>query len=437
LVEEFPRYWADLDMIRKIIVGESWLIHILIATFTLGAGIVAPLAEFLGVVRKDFRYDRLARGLTTANVILYATGATMAVAALFFTWGFFPSFFSTLWWQFFWPLIATELAWWGQLYVLLLYYFLWNKMQGRAKPLHILIGLSWIPMALFQQGFLFPMVSYLTTPDSQQPIFNASLAPQLSHRFMGNLSWTGFAIAAVAGIQFRRYARRGNREQMAFWDWTGSLGMIFGVLFMVFFMGLSGYSWVIATKGASPAAFYRMMVGAQAWMFQLLLFFLGLTLVVSAFYMWDRVKLARRYGYGLKWIALAMMFFWLLGSIPYYIGWSAEHQWVPWTIPVGAMRPWKYIALLGLSIFGLVALLAYLQSSRDGLNWGEAGESSQRALITTGILAVSMMVTMGIIRDTTYIPGLIFGDVNSEEQVIPQQIVPQEDVHRPKIGPFR
>ena len=97
----------------------------------------------------------------------------------------------------------------------------------------------------------------------------------------------------------------------------------------------------------------------------------------------------------------------------------------------------KYIALLGLSIFGLVALLAYLQSSRDGLNWGEAGESSQRALITTGILAVSMMVTMGIIRDTTYIPGLIFGDVNSEEQVIPQQIVPQEDVHRPKIGPFR
>jgi hypothetical protein len=101
------------------------------------------------------------------------------------------------------------------------------------------------------------------------------------------------------------------------------------------------------------------------------------------------------------------------------------------------MRPWKYIALTGLFGFGLVAVLAYLQGARDGLNWGAGGYAAQRALVTTGILAVSMMVTMGIIRETAKLPGLIYGQMNSEQQIIPPEIVPQEDVHRPKLGPLR
>lgn len=437
MVEEFPRYWDQLQLLRKFIVEESWLLHIWIATFTLGAGIIAPVVELLGLVRRDRRYDHFAYRLTLVNVVLYAAGATMAVAAFFFTWGFFPSFWSTLWWQFFWPLVATEVAWWGELYVLLLYYFLWNKLTGRAKPLHVLLGFMWLPMSLFQQAFLFPMVGFVLTPDVETPFFNASFLPQLSHRFTGNLSWAGFAIAAFAGYQYKRHARRNHREAMANWDWAGSLGLIFGVLFMIFFMALSGYSWAVAIKGSSPGAFYRMMVGPLAWMFQLLVFFLGLTLVVATYYMWRRLTVAGRNSYGLKWIALLLVLFWLLGSIPYYIGPSAENMWVTWTIPLGAMRPWKYIALAGLSLFGLVAVLAYLQGARDGLNWGEGDQVASRALITTGILALSMMTLMGIIRETAYLPGLIYGRVNSQQQVIPAEIVPQEDVHRPKLGPLR
>ena len=94
----------------------------------------------------------------------------------------------------------------------------------------------------------------------------------------------------------------------------GSLGLIFGVLFMVFSWGYPD-SWVIATKEPLQRVLPMMRV-PRAWMFNCC-YFSGIDLVVVLFYMWDRVKLAG-YGYGLKWIALAMMFFWLLRSIPYH-----------------------------------------------------------------------------------------------------------------------
>jgi cytochrome bd ubiquinol oxidase subunit I len=436
LVEEFPLYWEDLENLRKFIIGESFITHIWVAAFTLGAGLIAPFMEMMGMIRKDQRYERFARGMTTINIVLYALGATLAVAAFFFTWGFYPTFWSILWWQFFWALIATEWVWWGQLYVLLLYYFLWDRLSGRAKPLHVLLGFMWLPMSGLQQAFLFPMVDFMMTPIAEHPYFNPSVIPQLSHRFMGNISWAGFAIAGFAGMQYLRYAGRNNQRQAAFWDWVGSLGIIFGVLFITF-MATSGYSWVMAAKGNSPGVFHRMMVGPIAWMFQLQVFFIGMTVAVSTFYMWHRVKRAGRTTYGLKWIFLIVVAFWVLGSIPYYIGPGADDRWVEWTIPIGAMRPWKYIALTGIFGFGLVAVLAYLQAARDGLNWGASGQAAPRALITAGLLALCMMFTMGVIRETSKLPAFIYGQMNSEQQVIPPEIVPQEDVHRPRFGPFR
>ena len=434
MIEEFPRYWEHLHLLRKVLIGESWILHILIATFTLGAGLIAPVSELLGVVRRQERYDRLARGLTLVNLVLYAVGATMAVAGLFLTWGFFPTFLPTLWWQFYWGLVAAELAWLGELAVLLLYYFLWDKLSGRAKPLHVLLGLLWLPLSAIQQAVLFPMVDFMMTPTPAQPYFNPSVMPQLTHRFMGNLSWTGFAIAAFAGIQYLRWARRGDPEKLAFWDWVGAGGAVLGLLAFGLFMPLSGYSWVAAAKGASPGGFHRMMVGPLAWMFQLVVFFVGMTVTVACYYLRRRLQRAGLPTRGLAGIGLAALVFWLLGSIPYFLGPGADTAWVRWTIPLGSMRPWKYVALLGLSLSALAAGLVFLQHARDGLDWGRGGRRAQRALITTGLLAASMMTTMGIIREKTKLPGLVHGQMNSQQQVIPPGVSAEEDLHRPRPG---
>jgi cytochrome bd ubiquinol oxidase subunit I len=437
MVEELPRYWEQLTLLRKIIIAESWAIHILMATFLLGAATIAPLSELLGMIFKQPYYERFARGMALINVVVYSVGAVLAIAAVFVTLGFYPKFFTTFFLQFFWFLIGEEITFMGQLYIVLLYYFMWDKLSGRAKPLHVILGLTWLPMAILQMSQIISFMGFALTPEPEVPFFNPGFIPQVSHRVMGNLSWAGFVIATVAGIQYMRHARTDNRRETAFWDWVGSMGAVFGLVAMVFFMAFSGYSWVIGAKGTSPSAFYKMMVGELAWMFQLQTFFFGLLIVVTSYYMLRRLRQAGKSTRLMSLVTILLVFFWLLGSIPYYIGPGAEQMWVPWTIPLGAMRPWKYIALGGLSLFGLVAVLAYLQGARDGLNWGGAGHTAQRVLITAGFLVLSVMYLMGVIRETARLPGQIYGQMDYYGRIIPEYIYPHEDVHRPKLGPFR
>jgi cytochrome d ubiquinol oxidase subunit I len=436
-VEVLPRHWENLELVRKLVIAESWQIHILHATFLLGAGAIAPIAELIGMLNRQPFYERFAKGMSLVNVVVYSVGAVLAIAAVFVTLGFYPKFFTLLFLQFYWFLIAEEITFMGQLYIVLLYYFLWDKLGGRWKPVHVLLGLTWIPMAVMQQSQIIAFQGFSLTPAPASPFFNPGFIPQMAHRFMGNFSWAGFAIAAFAAIQHLRYRKRGDADRMAFYDWLGSLGLVFGVGFMVFFMALSGYSWSVGVKGASPSAFYSMMVGSLAWVFQLQMFFIGFALTVASFYMWRRLSLAGATSRWAKRFALCTAAFWVLGSIPYFIGPSAERMWVSWTIPIGAMRPWKYLALLGVSIGGLGALLSYVQGARNGLNWGKPGVATQKALITTGLLGVSMMVTMGIIREAARLPGQIHGQMDAKERVIPEGVAPAEEIHRPKLGPLR
>jgi cytochrome bd-type quinol oxidase subunit 1 len=435
VVEELPRYWELWPLLRKLLIAGSWQIHILHATLLLGTGTIAPVAELLGIVSRQHYYERLARGLALANVVIYSVGAVLAIAAVFVTLGFFPKFFTLFFLQFFWFLIGEEITFLGQLYIVLLYYFTFPKLTGRAKPLHIVLGLTWIPMAILQQSQIIAFQGFGLTPQPASPFFNPGFIPQVSHRFFGNFSWAGYALAAFAGIQYLRHLRRGS-DQTPFWDWLGSLGVSLGVLSMTFFMALSGYSWAIGTKGASPSAFYRMMVGPIAWMFQLQVLLIGMTLSLAGLYMWRRLA---RAGKPVRWVrrfALATLVFALLGAIPYYLGPSAERMWVSWTIPLGAMRPWKYLALAGSSLFGVATALAYLQAAREGLDWGRGGKVAARLLISVGLLALSMMVVMGAIRETARVPGAIYGQMNRLDQVIPAGLAPQEDLHRPNPHPF-
>ena len=125
---------------------------------------------------------------------------------------------------------------------MLLYYFQWNKMQGRAKPLHILLGLSWIPMAIAQQSQIISFQGFALTPNPPVPYFNPGFIPQVDHRFMGNFSWAGFALAALAGSSTSATPGRTIAP-----TWLSGIGpdrweSFFGVLFLVFLCPF-GYSW--------------------------------------------------------------------------------------------------------------------------------------------------------------------------------------------------
>jgi hypothetical protein len=67
---------GDLDVPvigKNVVIAILVQSHILIATFILGASLIAPTAEYLGMVTKQPRYERFARNLAKLIVLLFAT----------------------------------------------------------------------------------------------------------------------------------------------------------------------------------------------------------------------------------------------------------------------------------------------------------------------------------------------------------------------------
>ena len=90
-------------------------------------------------------------------------------------------------------------VWFLVLALLLPYSLRWDRFANR-KGLHIAMGYG---AAAFEHIFLVIIValdSFLLTPGKGiGAFFNASYFPELGHRFVGNISWASFFIAAVAG----------------------------------------------------------------------------------------------------------------------------------------------------------------------------------------------------------------------------------------------
>src|ERR687890_2919093 len=94
------------------VIGKSAVIailvqsNIIIATFILGASLIAPTAEYLGMATKQPRYERFARNLARFVVLLFATGSALAITFLLSLITLFPVFFSYLQNVFFWVFLV-------------------------------------------------------------------------------------------------------------------------------------------------------------------------------------------------------------------------------------------------------------------------------------------------------------------------------------------
>ncbi|MCV4593669.1 cytochrome ubiquinol oxidase subunit I, partial [Escherichia coli] len=68
--------------------------HILFAAFIIGAVLIAATSEYLGMVTKQPRYERFARNLARFTVLLFASGAALAITFVLALVTLFPIFFS-------------------------------------------------------------------------------------------------------------------------------------------------------------------------------------------------------------------------------------------------------------------------------------------------------------------------------------------------------
>jgi cytochrome bd-type quinol oxidase subunit 1 len=367
------------------LVGGIFLIHIIFGSFTMGSLVLGPTYEWIGLRREDPRFERYARALGNVNLKIFSLGATLGGFAVIVVVGLYSKFFVPLITLFFWPSVVAFSIWFFTIAGLLLYNLRWDQLQTR-KGLHIAIGYG---TAATEHIFLVIIVaidSYMLTPGTGiGAFFNASYLPELAHRFVGNLSWASFFIAAVAAVYAAASRTPVNR---LYFHWAARTSLVVGFVTLAIQIAL-GAVFIESIKQASPGAFQYSLTGPFAWLWLLQATFIAILLVGSNLYFAQARPTAA--GPALTAIVIITALATMLPSAVY----PKSVFWL------------RYVAL---AIAVLVSLVHWLISRPQRRSFAQdLRRSSQVTLAVTGMTALLLFLLMGVIRETARSNYTIYG----------------------------
>jgi cytochrome d ubiquinol oxidase subunit I len=406
--------------------------HILIATFIIGAVLIAATSEYLGMVTKQPRYERFARNLARFVVLLFASGAALAVTFVLALVTLFPVFFSYLQNIFFWVFLVEAFMFLGQIIIVYAWYNVWDKLAYR-KSLHVVFGFIAGFMGLMAMTMIDAVASYMLTPaeapvgDVARTFLNQTNVPLNMHRFVGNFSYAGFLIAGWGAWRYLRSTREDDRE---YYDWMGHFGVIWGFGFLIL-QPVIGYGYLKGIRESAPEAFNTIMLGDQSWLFLLLMLWVATMSIASVAYFVHKLRFAVKPMPVLRQLSVGALGFTALFAVLNII--PSDLYLVPQIglvfgekgnyVPLGGMYPWKYIGLIGLMLVGFFVVALYLKAAAGGFHWGRASRWSQFALMTCSVIVVLTMVTMGYTRESARRvdndPGyLIYNCITLDQQLV-------------------
>jgi len=394
----------DVPLIGKnAVIGILVQSHILFATFILGAVLIAATSEYLGMVTKQPRYERFARNLARFVVLLFASGAALAITFVLALITLFPVFFSYLQNIFFWVFLVEAFMFLGQIIIVYAWYNVWDRLAYR-KVLHVTFGMIAGFFGLIAMTMIDGVASYMLTPaeapitDVARTFLNQTMVPLNMHRFVGNFSYAGFLIA---GWGAWRYLCSAREEDRRYYDWMGHWGLIWGFGFLII-QPVIGYGYLKGIRESSPEAFDTIMLGDKSWVFNLLMVWLAIMGIASTAYFVHKLRFAVKPVPTLRKMAIGALGFTALFTalnlipsdasiVPGIVSFAGGEDT---KIPLGSMYPWKYIGLIGLMIVGFFVLALYLKASANGFRWGHASRWSQYALMACAVVVVLTMMTM-------------------------------------------
>src|SRR4051812_47217107 len=433
----------DVPIIGKnVVIAVLVQSHILFATFIIGAVLIAVTSEYLGVVTKQPRYERFAYNLARFVVLLFASGAALAITFVLALITLFPVFFSYLQNIFFWVFLVEAFMFLGQIIIVYAWYNVWDKLAYR-KILHVTFGLVAGFFGLMAMNMIDAVASYMLTP-AEAPVtevartfLNQTMVPLNMHRFVGNFSYAGFLIAGWGAFRYLRSTREDDRE---YYDWMGHWGLIWGFGFLIL-QPVIGYGYLKGIRESSPEAFETIMLGAKSWVFLLLMIWVAVMTTASTAYFLHKLKFAVKPMPTLHKLGAGALGFTALFAVLNII--PADANLVPQIgltflggedtkIPLGSMYPWKYIGLIGLMLVGFFVITLYLRATATGFYWGHASRWSQFALMACAATVVLTMLTMGYTRETARRvdddPGyLIYNCVTLQQELTPPETCPAGD----------
>ena len=404
--------------------------HILFAAFIIGSVLIAATSEYLGVVTKEPRYERFARNLARFVVLLFASGAALAITFVLALVTLFPVFFSYLQNIFFWVFVVEAFMFLGQIIIVYAWYNVWDRLAYR-KTLHVVFGFVAGFFGLLAMTMIDAVASYMLTPaeapvgDIARTFLNQTEIPLNMHRFVGNFSYAGFLIAGWGGWRYLRSTRESDRE---YYDWMGHWGILWGFGFLIL-QPVFGYGYMKSIRESSPAAFNTIMLGDQAWHFNLLVILIAVLSMASTAYFVHKLRFAEKRMETTRKLAVGALgftgLFTILNIIPFTGNIAPQIGLVFGNsqIPLGGMYPWKYIGLIGLMLVGFFVVALYLRATASGFRFGQASRWSQYALMACAVTIVFTMIDMGSTRESARRvdnkPGyLIYNCVTLSQKVV-------------------
>jgi cytochrome d ubiquinol oxidase subunit I len=403
----------DVPVIGKnVVIAVLVQSHILFAAFIIGAVLIAATSEYLGMVTKQNNYERFARSLARFVVLLFASGAALAITFVLALVTLFPVFFSILQNIFFWVFLVEAFMFLGQIIIVYAWYNVWDKLAYR-KSLHVVFGFVAGFFGLMAMTMIDAVASFMLTPaevESQADLvarsfLNQTMVPLNMHRFVGNFSYAGFLIA---GWGAWRYLRTTREEEREYYDWMGHFGLIWGFGFLIM-QPVIGYGYLKGIRESAPEGFNVIMLGDKSWVFNLLVIWIAIMTIASTAYFVHKLRFTVKPMETLRKLAVGALgftaLFTVLNIIPNDLDLIPQIglvflQGEGTEVPLGSMYPWKYIGLIGLMIVGFFVIALYLRATATGFHWGRASRWSQYALMACAVTVVLTMVTMGYTRET-------------------------------------
>ena len=395
----------------RFITGASMLLHMFFAEIFVGFAVAAPVLQAWGARTGSPRMDRLAHSMARFNVLTFSTGATFAVLFVVLLVGLYPPVTTSLFTHFFifiaLAMLSMGLALWG----MYSYYYKWDRYSVLNKKRHIALGFT---MGLFIWVWMVIMTgidTFMTTggpgapPISQnvasfgaalQGIFNPMFTEMVLHRTFANLSWPAFALAAWASFM---YIRAKTSEDKAFYDWTSSVGLTWGVGFLLLqpIVGFAMmYSLKSATSGGPSSGYERITSGATSNLLVMNLIFVVLLFVLGNLAMYfGSERHPEQEG------RVPIRFFALLAAVTglYAVSPLAD-------FPFLYMR---YIMMLIMVLATLAAFVTYLRA-RLRFRYGSPGGSYRVVLMAAGVLAAVLALNMGLMKSNSRVPFTVYNE---------------------------
>ncbi len=388
----------------RFITGGSMLVHMFFAELFVGFALAAPVLQAWGARTGSPRMDRLAHSMARFNVLTFSTGATFAVLFVVLLIGLYPPVTTSLFTHFFVfiaiAMVSMGLALWG----MYSYYYKWDRYSVLNKKRHIALGFTmgffiWIWMVIMTGIDTFmttggpgapPLTQNIASFGAAvQGIFNPMFTEMVLHRTFANLSWPAFAIAAWASFM---YIRAKTAEDKAFYDWSSSVGLTWGVGFLLLqpLVGFAMvYSMKLATEGSS-SGYERLTSGPTSNLLVMNLIFVVVLFVLgNAAMYFGAERNPDREG------RVPIRFFALLAAVAgvYSISPLAD-------FPFLYMR---YIMMLVMVLATLAAFVIYLKG-RLRFRYGSPGRNYRVVLMAAGVLAAVIALNMGLMKSNSRVP---------------------------------